>query len=64
MLTKIVLYILQTETSVLELEGPMDCCEEDTYVDLHVHLEDDGVLEWSWMREGRPCIFRSICTAG
>jgi hypothetical protein len=67
MLTKIVLYTLQIETSVLELEGPMDCCKGDTYADLRVRLEAVGVLEWSWMQEGaegRPCIFISICAAG
>jgi hypothetical protein len=61
--TKVALYTLQTETSALELEGPMGCCEGDTCADLRVHLEAAGVLEWSWMREGRPCIFRSVCAA-
>jgi hypothetical protein len=59
-----VLYTLQTETSTLELEGPMGFCEGDTCVDLHVRLEAPGVLEWSWIREGCPCIFRSICATG
>ena len=62
--TKVVLYTLQTETLALELEGPMDCCEGDTCVDLHVCLEATQVLEWSWMCEGHPRIFRSICAAG
>jgi hypothetical protein len=61
---KVALYTLQTETSTLELESPMDFCEGVTCADLRVRLEAAGVLEWSWMREGRPRIFRIICTAG
>jgi hypothetical protein len=46
--TKIALYTLQSKASALELEGPMGCCEGDTYADLHVRLEAVGVLDWSF----------------
>jgi hypothetical protein len=48
MLTKVALYTLQSEASAPELEGPMGCCEGDTCVDLCVHLEAVGVLDWSF----------------
>jgi hypothetical protein len=48
MLTKVALYTLQSEASLPELEGPMGCCEGDTYADLRMRLEAAGVLDWSF----------------
>jgi hypothetical protein len=43
--TKVVLYTLQSEASVPELEGPMGCCKRDICADLSVLLEAAGVLQ-------------------
>lgn len=29
-----------------KLEGPMDYCNEDTYVQLRIHVEHINVIEW------------------
>jgi hypothetical protein len=61
MLTKVMLYTIEDENSMLECEGPMGCYKGDTFADLKVRLEATGVINWPFQfwDQARQCRIKS-----